>query len=77
MDAGAEIGRNPRVSTRFSLSVESRLTRAGTGEPVSRDQTLRRERVQGNIIFPCSAHHEQDWQPCLVDPSLDTCDDHT
>ena len=46
----------------------SRLTRDGTTEPVSRDQILRRERGQGNIHFPCSAHHEQDWQPYPVDP---------
>ena len=30
----------------------SRLTRDGTAEPVSRDQILRRERGQGNFIFP-------------------------
>ena len=46
----------------------SRLTRDGTAEPVSRDQILRRERGQRNIIFPCSANHEQDWQPYPVDP---------
>ena len=23
---------------------------------------------QGNIPFPCSADHEQDWQPYPVDP---------
>ena len=45
----------------------SRLTRDGTAEPVSRDQILRRERGQGNIIFPCSADHVQDWQPYPVD----------
>ena len=39
------------------------LTRDGTAEPVSRGQILRRERGQGNIYFPCSADHEQDWQP--------------
>ena len=51
-------------STRFSLRVEmSRLARDGTAEPVSRDQILRRERGQGNIHFPCSPDHEQDWQP--------------
>ena len=44
------------------------LTRDGTAEPVSRDQISRRERGQGNIIFPCSADHEQDWQPNPVDP---------
>ena len=40
-----------------------RLTRDGRTESVSRDQILRRERGQGNIHFPCSADHEQDWQP--------------
>ena len=45
-----------------------RLTRDGTAEPVPRDQILRRERGQGNIHFPCSADHEQDWQPYPVDP---------
>ena len=45
----------------------NRLVRDGTAEPVSRDQTLRRERGQGNIHFLCSADHEQDWQPYPVD----------
>ena len=63
MDAAAELGRNP-VSTRFSLSMEmGRLTRVGTAEPVPRDQILRHARGQGNINFPCSAGHEQDWLP--------------
>ena len=66
MDAAAELGRNP-VSTRFSLIMEmSRLTRDGTAEPLSRDQILGHARGQGNNInFPCSADHEQDWQPYL------------
>ena len=34
-------------------------------------------RGQGNIHFPCSANHEQDWQPCPVDPYSAICDDHT
>ena len=46
----------------------SRLTRDGTAKPVSRDQILRHVRGQGNIHFPCSADHEQDWQPYQVDP---------
>ena len=58
-----------KVSTRFSLSMEmSRLTRDGTPEPISRDQIFRREREQGSIDIPCSADHEQDWQPYPVDP---------
>ena len=54
----------------------SRLTRDGIAEPVSRDQILRREvRGQGNIDFPCSADHVQDWQPYPVDPySCYMCD---
>ena len=77
MDAAAELGRNP-VSTRFSLRMEmSRLTRDGTAEPVSRDQILRHARGQGNVHFPCSADHDQDWQPYPVDPYSAICDDHT
>ena len=55
----------------------SRLTRDGTAESVSRDQILRHARGQGNIHFPCSADHEQDWQPYPVDPYSAICDDHT
>ena len=46
----------------------STLTRDGTAEPDSRDQILRCERGQGNIHFPCSADHEQNWQSYPVDP---------
>ena len=55
----------------------SRLTRDGTVEPVSRDQILRREHGQGNIIFPCLADHKQDWQPDPVDPYICYMCDHT
>ena len=55
----------------------SRLTRDGTAEPVSRDQILRHERGQGNIYFPCSADHEQGWQPYPVDPYFCYISDHT
>ena len=55
----------------------SRLTRDGTAETVSRDQILRHVRGQGNIHFPCSADHEQDWHPYPVDPHSAICDDHT
>ena len=55
----------------------SRLTRDGTAEPISRDQILRHARGQGNINFPCSADHEQDWQPYPVDPYSAICDDYT
>ena len=55
----------------------SRLTRDGTAEPVSRDQIFRHARGQGNVHFPCSDDHEQDWQPYPVDPYSAICDDHT
>ena len=55
----------------------SRLTRDGTAETVSRDQILRYERGLGNIHFPCSADHEQDWQPYPVDLYSAISDDHT
>ena len=53
------------------------LTRDGTAEPISRDQILRHARGQGNINFPCSADHEQNWQPYPVDPYSAICDDDT
>ena len=55
----------------------SRLTRDGTAEPVSRDQILRRERGQGNINFPCSADHEQEWQSYPIDSYSCYMCDHT
>ena len=57
------MSKNPALVWRMS-----RLTRDGTAEPVSRDDFPRLERGQGNIHFPCSADHEQDWQPYPVDP---------
>ena len=66
---------DPKVSTRFSLSMEmSRLTRDGTAEPVSRDQILGHVLGQGNTHFPCSADHEHDWQTYPVDPHSAICD---
>ena len=53
----------------------SRLTRDGTAEAVSRDRILRHARGQGNVHFPCSADHLQDWQPYPVDPYSAICDD--
>ena len=64
MDAGAELGRN----LIGEIKEVSKQMRCRTAEPVSLDQILRRERGQGNIIFPCSADHEQHWQPYRVDP---------
>ena len=53
----------------------SRLKGDGTAEPVSRDQILSTGRGQGNIHFPCSADHEQDWHLYPIDPySCYMCD---
>ena len=39
---------------------------------------VRSKRGQGNIHFPCSVDHEQDWQPYPADlHSAIICDDHT
>ena len=65
MDAVTELGRNPVVSKH---QIQPEYGDDGTAEPVSRDQILRREHGQGNIYFPCSDDHEQDWQPHPVDP---------
>ena len=78
MDAAAELGRNPVSKHHIQPEyVMSRLTRDGTAEPVSRDQILRRERGQRNIRFPCSADHEQDWQPYPFDTYSAICYGHT
>ena len=55
------------------------LTRDGTVESVSRETKF--SGANGNremfAFFPCSAHHEQEWQPYPVDPYSAICDDHT
>ena len=53
------------------------LTRDGSAEPISRNQTLRHVRGEGNIHFPCLADHEQECQIYSVDPYSAGCDDHT
>ena len=80
MDAAAELGRNPVSKHQIQPEYgdeQADAGRDGTAEPVSRDQILRHARGQGNIHFPCSADHEQDWQPYPVDSYSAICDDHT
>ena len=79
MDAAAELGRNPVSKHQIHPEYveRNRLTRDGKAEPVSRDQILRHAQGQGNVPFPCSADHEQDWQPYPVDPYSAICDNHT
>ena len=78
MDAAAELGRNPVSKHQIQPEYgDEQAARGGTAEPVSRDQIPRHARGQGNVHFPCSADHEQNWPPCPVDPYSATCDDHT
>ena len=54
----------------------SRLTRDGTAEPVSRDQILRRERRQDNIIFPVRVTTSRIGNLTRLVRTLAMCDDH-
>ena len=76
--AAAELGRNPLVS-KHQIQPEYGDEQADAGRDCrfSRDQILRHERGQENIHFPCSADHEQDWQPYPVDPYSCYMCDHT
>ena len=70
MDAAAEIGRNS-VLCKHQIQREYGDEQADAGRDCRTRLArpfLRRERGQGNIHFPCSADHVQDWQPYPVDP---------
>ena len=62
--APAELGRIPISKHQIQpvYGDEQADAERTTAKTVSRDQILRRKRGQGNIYFPCSADHEQDWQ---------------
>ena len=78
MDAAAKLWGNPVSKHQIQPDYgDEQAERDGTTEPVSQDQILRRERGQGNNNFPCSADHEQDWQPYPVDPYSCYMCDHT
>ena len=67
-----EESRKQALDSAWSMEM-SRLTRDGTVGPVSRDQTLRCERGQRKIHFPClAADHEQDWYPSPVVRAIHT-----
>ena len=68
----------PRVSTRFSLSVENEQAYAGRdGQTRLARPKYQAQTGAGNItfVFP-SADHEKDRQPYPVDPYTAICDDH-
>ena len=56
-----------------------RLTRTGRRNPSRETKLLGAYGDRGILIFPvnfpCSADHEQDWQPYPVDPYSAICDD--
>ena len=63
MDAAAELGRNPVSKHDIQSKYGDEQADAG------RDcRTRLARRTQGNIHFPCSADHVQDWQPYPVYP---------
>ena len=70
MDATAELGRNPVSKHQIQPEYGDEQADAGRdcrtrlARPNSQART---ERGQGNIHFPCSADHEQDWQSYPVD----------
>ena len=48
------------------------------GVPICKNMKILKGGIHSiSINFPCSADHEQDWQPYPVDPYSVICDDHT
>ena len=78
MDAAAELGKNPVSKHQIQPEYGDEQADAGRdgwtrlARPNSQART-----GTGEYFFPCSADHEQDWQPYPVDPYSATCDDHT
>ena len=70
MDAAAELGRNPVSKQQIHPEYGHEQADAGRNcrnrlaGPCSQART-----GTGKNHFPCSADHEQDWQPYPVDPS--------
>ena len=73
MDAAAELGRNPIISKHHIFSLEyGDDEQADAGRDcrihlARLNSQARTTRTEGNINFPCSADHVQDWQPYPVD----------
>ena len=70
MEAAAEVGRNS--ARKYLVQPEYGDEQADAGwdcrTRLARPNPQRRERKEGNVDGPCSADHEQDWQPYPVDP---------
>ena len=78
MDAAAELGRNPVSKHQIQPEYGDEQADAGRdgGTRLARPNSQARTGT-GEYYFPCSANHEQDWQPYPVDPYSAICDDHT
>ena len=72
-----KFGGIPRVSTRFSESMENKQADAGRAgqTPVARPNSQARS-GRGRYHFPFTADNEQDRQPYPIDPYFVICDDH-
>ena len=81
MDAATEIGRNSVSKHQIQPEEENKQTDAGRNAQtrLARPNSQEARTGTGNIHFPCSADHDQDWQPSYpIDPySAIICDDHT
>ena len=76
MDAAAELGRNPVSKHQIQPEYGDEQADAGRLNP-SRETKFSGTHRDRRNYFPCSADHEQDWQPYPVDPYSAICDDHT
>ena len=68
-DSAAEIGINPL--SKHQIQPEYGDEQADTGRDCRTRLTRSNSQARtgtGSIHFPCSAEHEQDWQPYPVDP---------
>ena len=69
MDAAAELGRNPGSKHQIQLEYGDEKADAGQAglTRLARPNSQARTGLEEHY-FPCSADHEQDWQPYPVDP---------
>ena len=77
MDAAAELGRNPVSKHQIQPEYGDEQADAGRDRRnrLARRNSQARTRTGKYIHFPCSADHDQDWQPYPVDPySCYKCD---
>ena len=78
MDATAELGRNPVSKHQIQPEYGDEQPDAGRDCRTRLARLYSKARTRGRKYpFPCSADHEQDWQPHPVDLYSAICDDHT